>query len=56
MDYEREFNERLRQIKNLYELRIEGLQETVKLIFKRVEDDELIDTMSKDLASQEFVH
>jgi hypothetical protein len=54
-ELEKDFNERLKQIKNLYELRLEGLQETLKLIFKEVQNDELIDTMSKDQASSEFV-
>ena len=54
-ELEKDFNERLKQIKNLYELRLEGLQETLKLIFKEAQNDELIDTMSKDQASSEFV-
>ena len=33
---EQDYNERLRQIKSLYELRLEGFQETLKLIFKQI--------------------
>jgi len=53
-ELEKDFNQRYLQLKNLYEMRIQTLQESIRNAFKLVQSDELIETMKHDPASEEF--
>lgn len=54
-ELEKDFNQRYLQLKNLYEMRIQTFQESIKNAFKLVQSDELIDTMKHDTASEDYV-
>lgn len=54
-DANREFNEKLANLRQMYEMRIQSFQDSVKQVFSLVQKDELIDTMKQDPASEEFV-
>jgi hypothetical protein len=55
-EMEKEFLSRYAQLKGIYEMRIQTLQESIKNAFKLVQSDELIDTMRQDLTSGEFIN
>lgn len=55
LEVEREFNQRLIQLRNMYEMRIQSFQESLKQAFKLVQQDELIETMKQDETSEEFI-
>jgi Chromosome segregation ATPases len=55
-ELEKEYNQRYTQLRNLYEMRIQAMQDSLKNAFKLVQGDELIETMKNDATSEEFIN
>ena len=55
VDSLREVNEKATNLRQIYETRILAFEDTLRELFKVVQQDELIDTMKQDSASEEFV-
>ena len=54
-EMERDYQMKVQQLKQMYEMRIQGLNESIKEAYKLVQGDDLIDTMRQDQTSEEFV-
>jgi len=55
-EFERDYQMKYQQLKQLYEMRIQGLNESIKEAYRLVQSDDLIDTMRQDQTSEEFVN
>jgi hypothetical protein len=55
-ELEKEFNNKVYELKSIYEMRVHTLQESIKNGLKMIQSDELIDTMKQDVASEEFIY
>ncbi len=55
-EFERDYQMKYQQLKQLYEMRLQGLNESIKEAFRLVQSDDLIDTMRQDQTSEEFVN
>lgn len=55
VDSLREVNEKAANLRQFYEMRILSFEDTLRELFNIVRQDELIDTMKQDSASEEFV-
>ena len=54
-ELEKEYNQRVTQLRNIYEMRVQAIHEGVKTAFRLVQADDLIETMKNDSTSDEFV-
>lgn len=54
-DLEKEYNQKVYELRSLYEMRLHTLQESIKNGLKLLQNDELIETMKQDVASEEFI-
>lgn len=55
-DTDREFNDKLAQIKQIYDMRVKSLSENLKQIFDLVQNDQLINTMKQDSSTIGFAN
>ncbi|KAL4511780.1 hypothetical protein ABPG72_012625 [Tetrahymena utriculariae] len=55
-DVEMDYNERINSMRELYEMRFQTLQETIRDVYEKVIKDDLIQTMKDNPISQEYIH
>ena len=55
-EFERDYQQKLQQLRNIYEMRVQALSESIKDAFRLVQNDDLVQTMREDVTSQEFVN
>lgn len=55
-DPDRDLNEKVAQVKQIYETRVTSLQDSLKQLFELVQNDPLVNTMKQDPSSFEFAN
>lgn len=54
-EYEQQYGDRAAQLKQFYEMRLLGLQESIRECLQKIYSDDLVSTMKKDPISNEFL-